>query len=90
MSDTLRTECYLIIPADENRRGDKKLMAPYTRKTKPDLARNEVALKLRIEIPRSIFENLIPEAELVVPEGYAIRPKIEVGMEPVEEGRSDG
>lgn len=68
MQDTV----YLIV----NENGAKAM-----RKTRPDLAGGEVAVRLRLEVPDEFFHRAIPEARIVFPEDMVVTPPISIEIE---------
>lgn len=50
-------------------------------KGKPSLARDEVAFRLFLSVPASVFRSPIFEADLEVEEGQVIVPTVEVSVE---------
>ena len=73
-------EAYLVISAVENRWGDWSLQGFHTRKTKPSVDSNQVALKLSLRLPVALFEKPLLAAAIRV-EGDV--PSIEVTPETV-------
>lgn len=62
-------ETYLIIQGVRARfgpRGAYTLQGFTTRKTKPDVARDEIALKLKVRLPAALFEKPLLSASITV------------------------
>lgn len=60
-------ETYLIVSAKQSPygpRGRMTLQSFYTRKTKPDVARDEIAIKLKLRLPASLFVRPVLAAEI--------------------------
>lgn len=76
---------YLVIGLDK--RDGFSLNLPKVRDDKPNLKSGEIAVKLRIEIPKEVFEEWTPEAVLEVPLEAVHRPPIQLHMEaPADSG----
>lgn len=60
-------ETYLVVTAKQNRygqRGSMTLQSFTTRKTKPDVGRDEIAIKLKLKLPASLFVRPTLAAEI--------------------------
>ena len=70
MSDRTKTaSCYLTIGRDK--RGSRRfpeLVIRNMTKTKPSLKPGELAIKVNVELPASVFEQAVPEATISLPE----------------------
>ena len=77
MSGKVRASAYLIVEADVRADG-KTRSAKITgsRKNRPDLRWNEVAVKVHLDLPASIFERITPEAVIDVPDDIVVHPVI--------------
>ena len=75
----MKTTAYIVL----NRRGAARLT-----KGKPHLARDEIAIGLRLEVPDSAFLAPIVLADLTVPDHAVIVP--EVSVELVDQPTSGG
>lgn len=76
-SDKIRATAYLIIRADVTGNGQvRAAKISASRQSRPDLAWNEVAVRVSIDLPRSIFERITPEAVIDVPDDIVVHPVI--------------
>ena len=71
---------YLIVQGKKKYR-EWELVGFRTRKTKPDLARDEVAIKLELKLPAALFEKPVLGAQIKV-EGDV--PQIDLSPDTVE------
>lgn len=71
-----------MVIADKRRRDyeDPRPGVARTTVTRPRLAHNEIAIALNVELPDTIFDDVLPEATITVPEGAAIVPAVEVTL----------
>lgn len=71
----MQTTAFLTV----NKRGSVRLT-----KRAPDLYAGEVAIRLSVSVPDAAFRTPFAEAHIEVPEGFVIKPEIEVWLEPIE------
>jgi hypothetical protein len=65
----VKEQVYLVISQDGVRRMTKRL---------PDLARSEVAIRLKITVPDACFRSLVVSADVEIPAERVITPVAEV------------
>lgn len=75
MSDNMSIEFYLTV----GRRDRWDLYTPKVTKNKPTIGRGEIAVKVKLVVPASAFEEFIPEGELRIPADANLgRPALQV------------
>lgn len=62
----MNTTCYLVLT--------KKGVTSRVTKGRPSLSAREIAIRLNIEVPDSLFERFTPSADLVLNESDVIGP----------------
>lgn len=76
--EMLSTEVYLTL-GKKGRVHWPELATPKLTKTKPRIPKGHVAIKLKLEVPKALFEEFIPSGTITLPEDASIgRPAIEV------------
>lgn len=76
---TTSIEFYAVVGPKDQRYPYMGLTVPQVTKGKPTIPRGAIALKLRLELPVSLFKEFIPEGTITLPEDASIgRPAIEV------------
>lgn len=82
MSDTLSTECYLVLQGRWNRYQQKYDDASVKRMTKksPRLEGGQIAVKISLRLPPDSFDDFIPEALIEIPEECIHHPAIEASV----------
>lgn len=80
MSDTVSTTCYLRCSV--SRRGIfMDLNTPSVTKNKPVTGADEIAIQLRIELPKTLFTRPQIEAHIQVPEDSVIPPVVSMEVQ---------
>jgi hypothetical protein len=81
MAKNVQTTCYLVIEPTwsrwKNSDGNADVNGARViavRKDKPKLGQNQYAIKIRLDLPDSLFKRFIPEVKLSVIEGQEIQP----------------
>ena len=90
MSETLKGTCYLTLEpryASWNPNRVSGFRIVKSTKTKPALTAKQVAFKLSINVPELLFEEVLPSAEVTLPDGALILPELQVDA--VVDGGSD-
>lgn len=75
---------YLVLCKSSGRAWDKPVLARRLTSKRPRLAKNEIAIKLTIDLPGDIFEEAIPSVTISVPDSAVISPD-DVVMEVLED-----
>lgn len=73
---------YLIL---EEGRYPNELRIVQSRSKRPNLNKNQLAIKVKVRIPHSAFEDLLPTATIDIPEDSIIPPTIELEAEMEDE-----
>ena len=79
---TIRTvSCYLVIERDQ--RNSISLFPRISRMTKdkPALRTGQIAVKVNLKVPTSLFDQFIPQVEATITEPDVIVPSIELEPE---------
>lgn len=77
MSDKIRATAYLIIEADVLANGKVRgAKISASRKNRPDLRWNEVAVKVHLDLPSAIFARITPEAVIDIPDDIVVHPVV--------------
>ena len=84
----MKVSCYLRVTARKSRYVSDKMSPGYfdstdlkVSKNKPDTAANELAIKLDLEIPNSLFMKPSLNFKIEIPEGAASFPVIEAAVQ---------
>ena len=77
----MKASCYLLLENRTTRRRVPEFAIIGCRKTKPDLTKNQVAVKVNVTLPDKTFEEFIPEASITLPDEMMLRPNVEVEVE---------
>lgn len=77
-------KAYLVLRADTNAAGTwvRGLNIVSLRKNKPTLEADEIAVRVTVRIPDSVFTQPPFETQIVVPEREVIRPEVTIAEVP--------
>lgn len=90
MTDTIKASAYLVVKATRSRFGppsavtglrpiDTAKISQARQSRSPYLERDEILIKVTVQLPASAFDPIAPQALIVVPEGLVLdRHEIEV------------
>lgn len=78
-----QASCYLVLERDRRRPSWRPPTIVKMTKAKPALAAGQFAIKVKVNVPMSLFETLVPVAEVTVSEPDVIAPAIELDPEVV-------
>lgn len=81
LSDKYKATAYLVLePAERSYGRPKKARVASVRTNKPTIKRGQIAIKLNVTLPASVFEQFVPSVDIEVPDGAAIQPEVEIEM----------
>lgn len=82
----MNTTVYVIVKAKRST-GPKRFVHGITvvrmTKTRPRLKRDEIAVRLTIDIPPEAFNEIAPDVKITVPTDLVVQPEVEVNVEPI-------
>ncbi len=67
MAGTSKVTAYLVLAKDKRTYGGSAKVKRVSQK-KPALAKGEIALKVVLDLPTSVFEEFVPHVEIKLPE----------------------
>lgn len=81
MSTVREVSAYLVLERDGRNPSYRPPLVAAVRKGKPALESGQIAVKVKLSIPMSLFDTFIPVVEASISEADAIYPAIEIESE---------